>query len=74
MQKIPVPYGFRVSVEIVRDEKSGIKKVLVHCPIYVKKTWEMPQSYSTQYLDKEILNDSHFHWVLSRAFGKRTEQ
>jgi hypothetical protein len=65
----PVPYGFKVSVEVVRDPVADIAYVDVIAPIYKNKRWRMPHCYSaSQFTDSEILRDHSFHTVLSKHF------
>ena len=67
--KIPVPFGFKVSVEIVRDIENDSAKVVVHAPIYKNKTWTMTHSYkSSQFSDWQILKDRDFITVLCKAY------
>ena len=67
--KIPVPFGFDVSVEISRDNQTDTARVIVHAPCYKTKRWEMSQSYkSSQFSDYKIINDCDFIRVMSKHF------
>lgn len=64
----PVPYGIDVSVSLERGDERV--KVIVHAPMYMEKTWEMPHCYALSFTDGEILRDSDFIRVLSQAYPK----
>lgn len=69
--KISVPFGFDVSVEIVRDIQNDSAKVNVHSPLSRDKVWAMPHSYkSSQFSDYQIINDSNFISVMNKRFPK----
>jgi hypothetical protein len=69
--KISVPFGFDVSVEIVRDIQNDSAKVNVHSPLSKDKVWAMPHSYkSSQFSDYQIINDSNFISVMIKRFPK----
>ncbi len=69
--KISVPFGFDVSVEIVRDIQNDSAKVNVHSPLSKDKVWAMPHSYkSSQFSDYQIINDSNFISVMNKRFPK----
>ena len=69
--KISVPFGFGVSVEIVRDIQNDSAKVNVHSPLSKDKVWAMPHSYkSSQFSDYQIINDSNFISVMIKRFPK----
>jgi hypothetical protein len=69
--KISVPFGFNVSVEIVRDIQNDSAKVNVHSPLSKDKVWAMPHSYkSSQFSDYQIINDSNFISVMIKRFPK----
>lgn len=71
MSLIPVPYGLKVCVRILR--KDGLAFVEVHAPLYMRKKWIMSHCYDdAQFTDAKILNDSDFIRVMSAAFGRRT--
>ena len=69
--KIPVPYGFCVSVEIDRDDSDNDNaKVIVHSPCYLNKKWFMEHCYkSSEFTDAEIIMDSDFKTVMLKHFG-----
>lgn len=64
--KYPVKFGFNVSVEIIRDNERA--KVKVHCPMYLSREFIMSHSYSLEFTDNQILNDSDFIRVMARHF------
>lgn len=65
----PTNYGYKISVEIVRDSETDTARVNVHAPLYIKKLWTMPHCYkSSEFLDRDILKDSDFHRVLSNSY------
>ena len=67
--KIPVPFGFKVSVEICRDIETDTATVIVHAPMYKTKHWKMSQSYkSSQFSDYKIINDYDFIRVMRKHF------
>lgn len=69
--KISVPFGFDVSVEIVRDIQNDSAKVNVHSPLSKDKVWAMPHSYkSSQFSDYQIINDANFISVMNKRFPK----
>ena len=69
--KISVPFGFDVSVEIVRDIQNDSAKVNVHSPLSTNKVWTMPHSYkSSQFSDYQIINDASFISVMNKRFPK----
>ncbi len=69
--KISVPFGFDVSVEIVRDIQNDSAKVNVHSPLSKDKIWAMPHSYkASQFSDYQIINDSNFISVMNKRFPK----
>lgn len=63
-----VPYGINVSVEFIRDSADDNVRVKVIAPLYMRKEWYMPHSYSLKYSDSDILNDSDFITVLSKSY------
>ena len=68
---IPVSFGYKVSVEIVRDIANDIAKVNVHSPLSTNKVWTMPHSYkSSQFSDYQIINDRDFITVMCKRFPK----
>ncbi len=68
---IPVSFGYKVSVEIVRDIANDIAKVNVHSPLSKDKVWTMPHSYkSSQFSDYQIINDGNFIAVMYKRFPK----
>lgn len=69
MNPIEVPYGLKVSVEIVRDENKDEAKVKVIAPLYKNKEWFMSHSYkSSHFTDAQILNDRDFNTCLCKHF------
>lgn len=67
--KISVPFGYKVSVEIVRDIQNDSAKVNVHSPLYKDKVWAMPHSYkASQFSDYQIINDRDFVTVMCKRF------
>lgn len=68
-EKIFVPYGLSVSVEIIRNVELDNASVLVHAPMYKRKTWVMPHSYkSSQFTDSQIIRDCDFIRVMCKHF------
>lgn len=68
----PVPYGFDVSVEILRDIKTNTATVNVHAPLYKNKLWKMPNSYkSSEFSDREIIRDSDFVSTMLKHYPKK---
>lgn len=66
----PTKYGYRVSVEILRDAETDHAQVKVYCPIYVKKEFILSVSFtSSQFTDSEILKDRDFNRVMMGHFG-----
>jgi hypothetical protein len=66
-----VPYGFKVSVDIIRDEAEDIAHVDVIAPMYVNKVWRMSHSYkAARFSDADILRDSSFVSVMQSRFPK----
>ena len=54
-------YGFKVSIEIIRDNVSDTAKIKVIAPMYINKEWIMQHSYkSSEFTDYEIMRDSDF--------------
>lgn len=54
-------YGFKVSIEIIRDNVSDTAKIKVIAPMYINKEWIMPHSYkSSEFTDYEIMRDTDF--------------
>ena len=69
--KIPVPFGFDVSVEISRDIETDTATVIIHAPIYKTKRWIMSNSYkSTQFSDHKIINDCDFVSTMLKHYPK----
>ena len=65
----PTSFGFKVSVEIVRDIATDTAFVNVIAPTYVVKEWVMPHSYeASSFTDQEILRDSDFIRVMFNHF------
>jgi hypothetical protein len=66
---IPVPFGYKVSVEIARNIETNIATVFVHAPMYKNKVWEMSRCYSaSQFSDYQIINDRDFITVMCKHF------
>lgn len=66
----PVPYGYKVSVSILRNPDTDTAVVLVHAPMYRRKSWRMTHSYqASAFTDAEILHDWNFVDVLNRHFS-----
>lgn len=58
-------YGYKVSVEILRDTETNSATIKVHAPMYINKEWTFPQTYtSSQFSDSKILCDRHFQTVM----------
>ena len=69
--KIPVPFGFDVSVEISRDNQTDIARVIVHAPCYKNKRWTMSNSYkSAEFSDHEIIKDRDFISTMLKHYPK----
>jgi hypothetical protein len=67
--KIPVPFGYKVSVEIVRDIETDTATVIVHAPMYKTTRLTIPHCYkSTQFSDYQIINDHDFISVMVKYF------
>lgn len=65
----PVPYGLKVSVSILRNEDTDTAQVRVHAPMYMRKEWDMPFSYTaSQFSDAQILRDHNFTTRMAQAF------
>jgi len=66
----PTKYGYKVSVEILRDAETDHAQVKVHCPMYMKKEFILSVSFtSSQFSDSEILRDHDFNRVMIQHFG-----
>ena len=59
--KILTQYGFKVSIEVIRDTESDTATVTVTAPMYTRTIWTMEHCYkSSQFSDNAILKDSAF--------------
>ena len=59
--KYPIKYGYKVSVEIIRDLETDSAYVKVYAPMYMKKEWTFTFCYtSSHFSDYKILNDYNF--------------
>lgn len=68
--KYPVEYGYKVEVEIIRDEETDSATIKVHAPFYVKKEWILSHSYkSSDFTDSQILRDHSFRSVMINHYG-----
>ena len=66
-----VPFGYKVSVVIVRNDDLDEAKVNVIAPIYKRKEWFMSHSYkSSEFSDSQILNDRDFISCMCKSFPK----
>ena len=64
-----INFGYKVSVEIIRDVETDSAIIKVYAPMYVRKEWIFPQSYtSSQFSDYEILRDRHFQTVMIQHY------
>jgi len=64
-------YGYKVSVEVVRDTEEGSAYVRVIAPMYVRKEFLLVTSWSEQdFSDSQILGDTQFHKLMTQHFGK----
>lgn len=69
--KYPVEFGYKVEVEIIRDEETDSAKVKVHSPMYINKEWFLGISFtSSQFTDSKILRDRDFQKIMLQHFGK----
>lgn len=67
----PVEFGYKVEVEIIRDEETDSANVRVYSPMYIKKEWILGISFtSSQFTDSQILRDRDFQKVMLQHFGK----
>jgi hypothetical protein len=65
-------YGFKVEVEIIRNEMEDEAIVIVHCPFYITKQFTMQHCYkSSHFSDHDILNDYDFIRVMSSHFPNK---
>lgn len=64
----PVPYGIDVKVRLTRDDDRV--KVTVLAPMYMQKEWTMDHCYALTFSDHQIMHDSDFIRVMSRAYPK----
>jgi hypothetical protein len=64
----PVDYGFKVSVCLMRDTEKDTVRVKVIAPMYSQKEWSMDHCYACSFTDGQILHDSDFIRVMSRAY------
>jgi hypothetical protein len=63
MNQIPVPHGFKVSVEIRREDGTAFVDVIA--PFYAVKKWTMPHLYhAARFTDEQIIKDSDFVRVM----------
>lgn len=58
-------FGMDVSVQIIREENVKVKVI---APLYMRKEWVMDHCYSTDFSDHQIMRDSDFLRVMSRAY------
>lgn len=65
----PTTFGFKVSVEIIRDIEVDVAYVDVVAPMYVIKRFRIPHCYgSSKFSDAQILKDSDFIRVMVSHF------
>lgn len=70
---ISVPYGLKVSVEIIRE--NGSAHVWVHAPLYMINLFRFDMCYrSADFSDSEIMNDRDFHRLMSGYFPPERTQ
>jgi hypothetical protein len=63
-------FGYKVSVEILRDVETDSAHIKVHAPFYIKKEWVMGLSFtSSQFSDYEILRDRTFQTVMLQHYS-----
>lgn len=68
----PVDFGYKVSVEIIRDEETDNAKIKVYSPMYMKKEWTLGLSFrSSSFSDSEILKDRDFQGVMKQFYGEK---
>jgi hypothetical protein len=64
-------YGYKVSVEVVRDTEEGSAHVRVLAPMYMNKEFLLVTSWSEQdFSDSQILGDTQFNKLMTQHFGK----
>ena len=64
---ISVPYGLKVSVEIIRE--NGTAYVWVHAPLYMNNLFRFDMSYrSADFGDYDIINDRDFKRLMLGYF------
>jgi hypothetical protein len=62
-------YGYKVSVEILRDVETDTAHIKVYAPMYIKKEWIMSHCYaSSMYSDFQILADRTFQSVMLQHY------
>ncbi len=67
--KYPVEFGYKVEVEIIRDEETDSATVKVYAPLYIKKEWLFTFSYtSSHFTDYQILRDHNFITTMSQHY------
>lgn len=70
---ISVPYGLKVSVEIIRE--NGTAYVWVHAPLYMTKLFRLDMCYrSADFGDYDIINDRDFKKLMSGYFPPERTQ
>ena len=66
-----VPYGFKVSVQIIRNKELDEAKVKVFAPMYVNKEHILSVIYSSKdFSDRKILKDSDFVKIMFNMYGQ----
>jgi hypothetical protein len=70
--KYQTKYGFKVEVEIIRNEMEDKAIVIVHCPFYITKQFTMPHRYkASHFSDYDILNDCDFIRIMLSHFPNK---
>lgn len=58
----PTKYGYKVSVEILRDAETDTAQVKVYAPMYKNKEYILPILFTaSQFTDGQILKDHDFN-------------
>lgn len=69
MNTYNVPYGSKVSVQIVRE--NGLAHVDVIAPLYKNKKWRMSHCYDAEHFtDHMILKDHNFVTIMIKAYPR----
>lgn len=69
--KYPVEFGYKVEVEIIRDEETDSATIKVYAPFYMKKEYVLGISFtSSQFTDSQILRDRDFQKAMLQRYNK----